>query len=109
MLQVRHYSSSSYASQGNVFLSGPEENNDQVQLPSHMKHLEQYTQVLILGSSYPFHNKYFTVNTAVKLSFGEDKTSFEAKVMYVLCCWTSSCYWVAERLTHKLTTGCEPK
>lgn len=25
------------------------------------------------GSSYPCHNKYFTVNTAVKLSFGKDK------------------------------------
>lgn len=46
-----------FLSQGNVFLLGPKKNNDQVQLPSHVKHLEQYTQVLVKAPVI-----HFTIN-----------------------------------------------
>ena len=108
MLQVHHYSSSSSSSQGNTFLSGPEKNSDQVQLPSHMKHLEQYTQVLAKAPVI-----HFTINIlqwTLQWNFHLAKiTSFEAKVMYVLCYWTSSYYQMAERTTHKIMKGWELK
>lgn len=43
------------------------------------------------------------MNAAVKLSFGKDETSFEAKGRYALCCWINLCYLMAERTPQKVT------
>lgn len=57
IIWVHHRSSFSSSSQGNTFLSGPEDNSDQVQLLSNMKHLEQYTKGLLKAPVI-----HFTIN-----------------------------------------------